>query len=148
MQLHKLQFAAAVLATLATAHPGHHGEVGSSELARRSMLAKRCAVQAGQFREKRIKRAAEKRSIVPRDTTVTVHAEDPFYTTIQNSTCVLVPEVTKGPYVWPQSQTLRQDMSENEPGVPLYLDIGVLNLNTCEPLEGALVDLWHCNAVS
>jgi protocatechuate 3,4-dioxygenase beta subunit len=37
-------------------------------------------------------------------------------------------------------------MSENQDGVPLYLDIGVLDTNTCEPLESALVDLWHCNA--
>ncbi|KAI3341625.1 Intradiol ring-cleavage dioxygenase [Ustulina deusta] len=37
-------------------------------------------------------------------------------------------------------------MSENQPGVPLWLDIGVLDINTCEPLPNVLVNLWHCNA--
>jgi protocatechuate 3,4-dioxygenase beta subunit len=37
-------------------------------------------------------------------------------------------------------------MSEGQAGVPLYLDIGVLDTNTCESLEGVLIDLWHCNS--
>ncbi|KAJ5470248.1 hypothetical protein N7530_007605 [Penicillium desertorum] len=68
------------------------------------------------------------------------------YETIQNDTCVLSPEVTAGPYYWPHSQTLRQDMTETQAGVPLWLDIGVLDMATCKPLEGVMVDLWHCNA--
>lgn len=44
------------------------------------------------------------------------------------------------------SQTLRQDMSEGEAGVPLWLDVGVIDINTCEPLPNALVSFWHCNA--
>lgn len=31
-------------------------------------------------------------------------------------------------------------------GIPFTLDIGILDMATCEPLENALVDLWHCNA--
>lgn len=37
-------------------------------------------------------------------------------------------------------------MSEDQPGVPLILDVGVLDMETCEPLEGVMVDFWHCNA--
>lgn len=37
-------------------------------------------------------------------------------------------------------------MSEDQPGVPLYLDIGVMDTTTCEPMENVLVDLWHCNS--
>jgi protocatechuate 3,4-dioxygenase beta subunit len=37
-------------------------------------------------------------------------------------------------------------MSEDQPGVPLLLDVGVLDINTCEPLPNALVSFWHCNA--
>lgn len=37
-------------------------------------------------------------------------------------------------------------MSEDQPGVPLVLDVGVLDMDTCEPLEGVMVDFWHCNA--
>lgn len=80
------------------------------------------------------------------NTTYQITTEAPYYDVIQNDTCVLTPEVTQGPYVWPRSQTLRQDMSEDQPGVPLWLDVGVLDMATCEPLENALVSLWHCNA--
>ncbi|KAJ5742171.1 hypothetical protein N7533_011580 [Penicillium manginii] len=69
----------------------------------------------------------------------------PYFETIQNDTCVLTPEVTQGPYVYPTSQILRQDTTEGQKGVPLWLDIGVLNLATCEPLEDVLIDMWHCN---
>ncbi|KAL0933332.1 uncharacterized protein CTRU02_212295 [Colletotrichum truncatum] len=151
MQFHLLTLATALLTGVAIAHPGHDHTLSHAEIARRSNLSRRCAAQAGKFSEVRKRRAAEKRSLVSRslakrDTNVTIHTEGPHYSTIQNDTCVLTPEVTKGPYVWPQSQTLRQDMSEGQAGVPLYLDIGVLNVNTCEPVEDALVDLWHCNA--
>lgn len=65
---------------------------------------------------------------------------------LQNDTCVLTPDVTPGPYVWPRAQTLRQDASEDQVGVPFWMDFGVLDMATCEPLEGVLVSFWHCNA--
>jgi protocatechuate 3,4-dioxygenase beta subunit len=88
------------------------------------------------------KRSQEARS----NSTVQITTEAPYYEVLQNDTCVLTPEVTEGPYVWPRSQTLRQDMTESQSGVPLWLDVGVLDMATCEPLENALVDFWHCNA--
>lgn len=60
------------------------------------------------------KRAIEARANV----TYQITTEAPYYEVIQNDTCVLTPEVTQGPYVWPRSQTLRQDMSEGESGIP------------------------------
>ncbi|KAF6833037.1 hypothetical protein CPLU01_05833 [Colletotrichum plurivorum] len=151
MQFQLLAFATALLTGVASAHPGHDHTLSHAEIARRSNLSRRCAAEAGKLTEIRRRRAAEKRSLASRDlarrdTNVTIHTEGPHYSTIQNETCVLTPEVTKGPYVWPRSQTLRQDMSEDQAGVPLYLDIGVLNVNTCTPMEDVLVDLWHCNA--
>lgn len=68
------------------------------------------------------------------------------YEVLQNDTCVLTPDVTAGPYIWPQSQTLHQDMTEDQTGIPFYMDIGVIDMATCEPLPNVLVDLWHCNA--
>ena len=29
-------------------------------------------------------------------------------------------------------------------GIPLELDIGVIDVNTCEPLEDVLISLWVC----
>ena len=37
-------------------------------------------------------------------------------------------------------------MSESQPGVPLSLDIGVIDMSTCAPLPDVLVSLWHANA--
>jgi protocatechuate 3,4-dioxygenase beta subunit len=37
-------------------------------------------------------------------------------------------------------------MVEDQSGVPLWLDIGVLDMATCEPLPNVLLDFWHCNA--
>lgn len=37
-------------------------------------------------------------------------------------------------------------MSEDQPGVPLVMDIGVLDMATCEPLTNVMVSLWHANA--
>ncbi|KAF2795674.1 protocatechuate 3 [Melanomma pulvis-pyrius CBS 109.77] len=133
------------LALSAFAHPHH--ELSSRELAQHQTISKRCAAKAGAFTMARKKRSLAKRQAVfPRDTSVNITIESPHYSTIQNDTCVLVPDVTAGPYVWPRSETLRQDMSEDQAGIPLYLDIGVLDVNTCEPASDVLLDLWHCNA--
>ncbi|CAI7577536.1 unnamed protein product [Penicillium palitans] len=137
--------AVASLATVALAHPGPHAHISKKEVARRDGLSKRCASHVARFNEKRWKRNTfGKRS--RGNTTVQIQTEAPYYDVIQNDTCVLTPEVTEGPYIWPRSQTLRQDMTEDQPGVPLWLDVGVLDMATCEPLEGVLVDFWHCNA--
>ncbi|KAJ1308180.1 hypothetical protein OPQ81_003895 [Rhizoctonia solani] len=77
--------------------------------------------------------------------TSTATANSPTYSTIQNSTCVTAPEVTEGPY-YVNNEYLRQDISEDQEGVPLILDIGVIDVTTCQPLDQALVEIWHCNA--
>ncbi|KAM3065614.1 hypothetical protein ACMFMF_010836 [Clarireedia jacksonii] len=130
------------------AHPGPHPIMTRSEVMRRSDMSKRCASAAASMNEKRYARRNQaKRDLAARsNTTYTITTEAPYYEVIQNDTCVLTPEVTEGPYVWPRSQTLRQDMTEGQAGVPLWLDVGVLDMATCEPLENVLVDFWHCNA--
>jgi protocatechuate 3,4-dioxygenase beta subunit len=65
---------------------------------------------------------------------------------VPNDSWVLTPDGISGPYVYPPSQTLRQVKTENQPSKPLWLDIGIIDMATCEPLNDALVDIWHCNA--
>lgn len=81
-----------------------------------------------------------------RDTTFTIHGAAPHYDFITNDTCVLSPEVTQGPYWYPPREVLRRDITEGEAGVPLELEIGVIDVNTCEPVEDVLISIWHCNA--
>lgn len=155
MKVHTLVAATAgLLSTGALAHPEI---LPRAEVARRGMMSKRCEPAAAAFNKKRYaermnkKRAEEEAEFLARraeseNATYTITTEAPYYSVIQNDTCVLSPEVTWGPYVYANSQTLRQDMSEDQPGVPLTLDVGVLDMATCEPLEGVMVNFWHCNA--
>ena len=67
--------------------------------------------------------------------------------------CVVRPELTLGPY-FVDEQLNRSDV-RSEPsdgsvkeGVPLTLTINVLDVanSSCTPIEGAQVDIWHCDA--
>ncbi|CAN8106505.1 unnamed protein product [Discula destructiva] len=145
--------AAGLLANAVLAHPE---VLPRAEVARRGMMSKRCEPAAAAFNKKRyekrnVNKKREAEALMPaerstKNATYTITTEAPYYDVIQNDTCVLAPEVTWGPYVYPNSQTLRQDMSEDQAGVPLTLDVGVLDMATCEPLEGVMVNFWHCNA--
>ncbi|KAH8426533.1 intradiol ring-cleavage dioxygenase [Aspergillus melleus] len=126
------------------AHRGPHPRASKADLIRRGKLAHRCSSHVARFNEKRWEQNLTKRS--DSAATYQITTEAPYYDAIHNDTCVLSADVTSGPYIWPRSQTLRQDMSEGQPGIPLWLDIGVMDMATCAPLEGVLVDLWHCNA--
>jgi len=67
--------------------------------------------------------------------------------------CVLAPEQTEGPYFVDEHLNradIRSDPATGSlrPGVPLALALRVqaINAGSCTPLDGALVDLWHCDA--
>ena len=59
--------------------------------------------------------------------------------------CVLMPELTEGPY-YLDLDLMRSDLTEGRPGLPLDLRVSVVDAEACEPIEGAAVDLWHCDA--
>lgn len=54
-------------------------------------------------------------------TGVTVDS-DPSILFSGNNSCILTPETTQGPY-WVQGELLRKDITEDQEGVPLTLDI-------------------------
>jgi len=65
---------------------------------------------------------------------------------IQNNTCVLAPEVTEGPYHHIAGHPIRQNIAELQDGLLLLLDIGVIDVETCQPLPNVLVDIWQANS--
>lgn len=67
-------------------------------------------------------------------------------TKIRNNTCVLAPEVTEGPYYHSAGHPIRSNMAEWQLGVLFMMNVGVIDVNTCEPVPNVLVDLWHANA--
>lgn len=73
---------------------------------------------------------------------------EPSYDFISNASCILTPETSNGPYWLPASEVFRQDIREEEVGVPLELEIGVIDVNTCEVMEGVLVSVWVCLSYS
>jgi protocatechuate 3,4-dioxygenase beta subunit len=57
----------------------------------------------------------------------------------------LAPEQFAGPY-FRNPKLLRRNISEGAEGLPLLLRLTIVDAMTGEPVSGALVDIWHCNA--
>ncbi|KAJ3979898.1 Intradiol ring-cleavage dioxygenase [Lentinula detonsa] len=64
---------------------------------------------------------------------------------LSSSTCVLAPEAMEGPY-YINNEMIRNNVTEGQLGVPLTLDIAVIDVTTCEPMEDVLVEIWAANA--
>ena len=67
--------------------------------------------------------------------------------------CVVRPELTIGPYFVDDQlncSDIRSEPSDNsvKEGLPLTLNLVVASVgdNSCTPIEGAQVDVWHCDA--
>ncbi len=66
--------------------------------------------------------------------------------------CVVRPELTIGPYFVDNQlnrSNVRSEPSDNsvKEGLPLTLNISVASVgnNSCTPIQGAQVDIWHCD---
>lgn len=83
-----------------------------------------------------------------------VLAQTPTATTTTTlPACVVRPELTEGPY-FVDERLDRSDIRANtsdgavSQGVPLQLTFRVTNVSDgCTPLAGAMVDVWHCDAL-
>lgn len=58
------------------------------------------------------------------------------------SGCALAPESIYGPY-WIEGQQERQDIRAGRKGIYTRLALQVIDVNTCMPVNGARVDVWH-----
>jgi len=58
----------------------------------------------------------------------------------------LTSETTEGPY-YIDADKIRRDVTEDKEGIPLLLDLKVIDNETCRPVRNAAVDIWHCDAV-
>ncbi|TIB80950.1 aromatic compound dioxygenase [Wallemia mellicola] len=128
---------AATLAASLTLIAGHHDPVPqAADVKARAASAAHCNEHVA----KRYEGMRKRGSMSLFEKAPTTHFDK-----IQNTTCVLAPTVTEGPY-WITGEQVRNDITEDQQGKPLVLDIGILDVNTCEPLEGAYIDVWHANA--
>jgi hypothetical protein len=61
------------------------------------------------------------------------------------SSCILQPEVTQGPY-YVNGELIRQNLTEDQDGVPLVLEIQIIDTSICEPVPALFIDIWNCNS--
>jgi len=73
---------------------------------------------------------------------------------MQGPSCVVRPEQTEGPYFVDERlnrSDIRSDPTDGRirPGTPLALTLAISRLGAgdCQPLAGAQVDIWHCDAL-
>lgn len=59
--------------------------------------------------------------------------------------CQLITQDITGPY-YLDARQLRSDIADGQPGMPLQLDFQVVGTFDCQPLPGATVHIWQCNA--
>jgi protocatechuate 3,4-dioxygenase beta subunit len=69
--------------------------------------------------------------------TITPVTPEPVY--------LLSPEQIAGPY-FRNPKLIRRNISEGLDGIPLILRLAIVDAMTGEPVTGAIVDIWHCNA--
>ncbi|KAI8682644.1 INTRADIOL-DIOXYGENAS domain-containing protein [Fusarium sp. Ph1] len=127
-------------------HP--HKEPDAESIRAHDEVRRRCGPRVAKMKRDRLalRRRDDSVDADSGDTVYKINAKAPKYNKIKDWTNILTPETSRGPYFLPRSQTLRQDIREDEPGVPLSLEIGVIDVDTCDPLDSVLVDIWHCNA--
>lgn len=72
----------------------------------------------------------------------------------QGDVCVVRPEQTEGPYFVDERlnrSDIRSDPTDGRvrPGTPLNLAVVISRTDAsgCQPIEGAQVDIWHCDAL-
>ena len=58
--------------------------------------------------------------------------------------CAFVPEDTVGPYYYP-GELVRSEIAEDLPGVPLWLEVQLMDVNNCQPIQQMTVDIWAVN---
>src|SRR3954447_13650087 len=63
-----------------------------------------------------------------------------------SATCAVTPELTEGPFYFDVDR-IRSDITEDRPGTPLRVALRVRDAESCEPIENAVVDVWHCDAL-
>lgn len=62
----------------------------------------------------------------------------------ESDICVITPETTEGPFYFDPALE-RVDITEGRGGLPAEVRLQIVD-ESCTPLPGARVDLWHCDA--
>jgi len=72
------------------------------------------------------------------------HAKRSSQTDLQSLSCVAAPETPRTDYASPP---LREDVTGGQVGLSVTLDIGVVDVTTCQPMQNVMVEVWSPNAL-
>ncbi|KAL0564958.1 hypothetical protein V5O48_017078 [Marasmius crinis-equi] len=137
--------AAATALTSVSAHAGPApANWKRDNLNARSDLERKCGAE---LEARRVKRALEanNRAMVKRQSMPGKRSAIlPRTTGSNDSTCLLTPEVTQGPYHI-LGEIVRQNMTQGQLGIPLEVSVDFFDIDTCEPVQ-VWIDAWHANA--
>lgn len=123
----------------------HRRGHAAAALARRSELGKKAQEKRGLAGKPLVRRDFSDYDFSHASTDTVSFGDDESLVFSDNSSCILQPEVTQGPY-YVDGELIRKNIAEDQGGVPLYLDIQFLDTSTCEPVPAVYVDVWHCNS--
>ncbi|GKT65011.1 hypothetical protein ColTof4_07402 [Colletotrichum tofieldiae] len=79
------------------------------------------------------------------DGSVNWHSSDAEIFATRDDGCVLSIETTEGPF-YVEGVMNRWDLWDNQSGIPMYLDIQIIDTETCEPVPNIWVEVWHTNS--
>jgi hypothetical protein len=118
--------------------------ISKAALARRQETAEKARVKRG-LNSPLVRRDFASLNRTHESTSGVSYGDDETLLFTDNSACILQPEVTVGPY-YVDGELIRSDITDGQEGIPLYLDIQLVDTSTCEPLPAVYMDIWHCNA--
>jgi protocatechuate 3,4-dioxygenase beta subunit len=86
-------------------------------------------------------------SVTVNGITVTSASSFTVNTSVVSTSCTSTSSETAGPFPTKSPSTLiATDIRSDRTGVPFTIEITIQNKNnSCAPLEGAFVDIWHCD---
>ncbi|GAA3628950.1 intradiol ring-cleavage dioxygenase [Kineosporia mesophila] len=58
--------------------------------------------------------------------------------------CLLTSEQIEGPY-YLDNALLRSDITEDRTGIPLDLELRLIDGSSCKPVKNAAIEIWHCD---
>ncbi|KAF4892080.1 hypothetical protein CGCVW01_v014260 [Colletotrichum viniferum] len=79
------------------------------------------------------------------DGSITMDSTDAEVFATRDDGCVLSIETTEGPF-YVEGEFVRWALWDDEFGIPMYLDLQIIDTETCEPAPDVWVEVWHANA--
>ncbi|KAI3557875.1 hypothetical protein CABS01_07719 [Colletotrichum abscissum] len=79
------------------------------------------------------------------DDSVNWHTPDADIFATRDDGCVLSIETTEGPF-YVEGELDRFDLTDGQSGIPMYLDLQIIDTETCQPVPDIWVEVWHTNS--